>query len=150
MSDVYTGKDTIIIDGRLIEDLANGKVVEARFPNNISNSEVGKNGSSINTYIANGVLCEITLRVLIGSKTDQYLTLRKSQWENDPASFVALTGQFIKRVGDGTGTTKKIELNLEGGVFTKNVEMEEDTTGDLEQAVAIYSFRFPRTTRTIK
>ena len=105
MSDVYTGKDTIIIDGRLIEDLATGKVVEARFPNNISNSEVGKNGSSINTYIANGVLCEITLRVLIGSKTDQYLTLRKSQWENDPASFVALTGSQTAVISIPSGQT---------------------------------------------
>ena len=150
MSDVFTGKDTIIIDGRLIEDLANGKVAEARYPNKISNSSIDKNGNSINVYVADGESCEVTLRVLIGSKTDQYLTLRKSQWKKDPASFVALTGKFTKRVGNGKGKTKKVELNLEGGVFAKNIETEEDTTGDLEQTVAIYLFSFTRTTRTIK
>lgn len=147
--EVYTGKDTLELDGNLINDGANGKVVEIRYPNNISNTEVGKDGNAVITYISNGVLVEATIRVLVGSKTDQYLSLRKSQFENDPASFVALKGKFTKRVGDGTGQTKKITADLQGGVFMKNVEMEEDTTGDVEQAVAVYPIRFTRGVRTI-
>lgn len=146
----YTGKDTLEINGQLIEDGANGKVVEIRFPNSLANMETGKDGNTIISYIANGQNCEVTIRVLMGGKTDQSLTLRKSQYIEDPASFVALSGKFTKRIGDGTGSTKKITYDLKGGVFMKNVEAEEDTTGDIEQAVAIYSFKFSQGKKTIK
>lgn len=149
MTEVYTGSDTIEIDGNLINDSANGKVIEVRFPNNISNTEVGKDGNSIITYISNGQLCEVTIRVLIGNKTDQYLTLRMDQWKNDPASFVGLTGKFVKRVGDGSGSTTKITYDLKKGVFMKNVETEEDVSGDMEQGVAVYQIRFTEGKKTI-
>lgn len=147
---VFTGKDTLEIDNILINDGANGKVIEIKYPNNKSNLETGKDGNSIITYIANGQNCEVTLRVLLGGKTDQYLTLRNSQFDNDPASFIALTGKFTKRVGDGTGSTKKITYDLMGGIFMKNVETEEDVSGDIEQAVAIYNLKFIRGLKTIK
>ena len=147
--DTYTGKDTLELDGNLINDGANGKVVELRYPNNISNTEVGKDGNAIITYISNGVLVETTFRVLVGGKTDQYLSLRKDQFLNDPASFVGIKGKFTKRVGDGTGQTKKITYDLQGGVIMKNVESEEDVTGDIEQGVAVYQIRFTRGVRTI-
>ena len=149
MTDVYTGSDTIEIDGKLINDSANGKVIEVRFPNNISNTEKGKDNNSIITRIANGDICEVTIRVLIGGKTDQFLTLRMDQWKNDPASFVGLEGKFVKRVGDGSGSTKKITYDLKKGVFMKNVESEEDVSGDIEQGVAVYQIRFSEGKRTI-
>lgn len=149
MTDVYTGNDSIEIDGKLINDCANGKVVEVRFPNNISNSDKGKDNNSMITYIANGDICEVTIRVLVGGKTDQYLNLRKAQWKKDSPSFVRLEGKFVKRVGDGTGSTKKITYNLKNGVFMKHVETETDTNGDIEQTVAVYQIRFTEGDRTI-
>lgn len=149
MTDVYTGSDTIEIDGNLINDCANGKVVEVRFPNNISNSEKGKDNNSMITYIANGDICEVTIRVLIGGRTDQYLNLRKAQLKKDSASFVGMKGKFVKRVGDGSGATKKITYNLKNGVFMKNVEAETDTDGDINQTVAVYQIRFTEGDRTI-
>lgn len=147
--DVYTGSDVLELDGNLVNDGANGKVVEVRFPNNISNSEVGKDGNGIVSYISNGQIAEVTIRVLIANKTDQYLSLRKDQFINDSASYVAIKGKFSKRVGDGNGNIKTVTWDLQGGVLQKNIEGEEDTGGDLEQAVAVYNLRFTRGTRTI-
>lgn len=147
--DIYTSKDTIEIDGNLINDSANGKVFEARFPNNAANVIKGKNGNTIITYNAEGDVCEATLRVLLGGKTDQHLLQRLNQFKNDSASYVAINGKMVKRVGDGTGASKKITIDLQGGVITKHPDSEEDVSGDAEQAVAVYNITFSNAVKTI-
>ena len=147
--DVYTSKDTIEIDGNLVNDCANGKVFEARFPNDISTTTKGKGGNTIITYNAEGDVCEATLRVLLGGKTDQYLLQKINQFKNDSASYVAIKVKTVKRIGDGTGATKKIISDLQGGVVAKHPDIEEDVSGDVEQAVAVYVIRFANAVKTI-
>lgn len=147
--DVFTGQDLIEVDGKVINDFANGKCCEVRYPNDIANIETGKDRNSIITLVANGERANMTLRLMIGNNTDQYLSLKLSQFVNGPASYVGITAKLVKMIGDGTGQTKKLTWNLENGVITKNVEGETDTTGDVEQGVAVYNISFTRGTRTI-
>lgn len=147
--DVYTGRDTVEIDGNLVNDGANGKVCEARFPNEVATLTKGKGGNTIITYNAEGDVCEVTVRVLTGGKTDQLLLQRYNQFINDSASFVAINAKFVKRVGDGTGATKKITLDLQKGVITKQPDAEEDASGDVEQAIAVYNIKFSNAVKTI-
>lgn len=148
--DIYQGSDVLTIDDRLITDQLTGKVVEVRYPNNIANIDTGKDGNSVITKIANGQNAEATVRVMVGGETDQYLSLRLSQFKEDPASFVSLKAKFTKRTGDGQGNITKTTWDLTGGAIMKLVEGEEDTTGDVEQTVAVYNLKFSNGTRTIK
>lgn len=143
MSDVsLTGLDTVQIDGRIFNDLADGTPFDIEFPEPYGMVKVGKNGNAVYAKNSMGILVDVTLRVLLGSSDDQYLLGRMAQWNADESSFVLLTSMFVKRVGDGQGNVQTKIYNMTGGYFKKGVSAKTVAEGDTEQSVAVYTMQF--------
>ena len=85
MAETYrlTGDDTFVLWGRVLDDLADGSVVQITADNNIANSVVGKNGNIIIAKDEQGKKCSVELRVLKGSKDDQFIMQYYKTYEID-------------------------------------------------------------------
>jgi hypothetical protein len=68
------------------------------------------------------------------------------------ANFAAtnlLFGQFIKKIGDGTGDITNDKYIMSGGVFKRNVDAKDNVEGDPEQNVAVYKMTFAKAIRVL-
>lgn len=144
-----TGNDTLIIDEGVINDLANGDAGVLTHPDDIGNIEIGKNGNAIFSKNEAGKRAELVLRVILGSPTDRRLQAKHVLQDQNFAGTIPMTGEFIKKVGDGVGGVKNITYLLSGGIFTKNIDVKTNTTGDVEQSIAIYTIGFASAKRAI-
>lgn len=144
-----TGIDVIKINGRIIQEGADGDVAVLSFPNDLMNVKTGKNGNSIYAFNFTGQQCELSLRVIRGGADDQYLNGLLALMKNNPAAFSLMQGEFDKNIGDGQGNIKVDSYILSGGVFKKNVEVKENADGETEQSVSIYTMVYSNGPRTI-
>lgn len=149
MSVALTGKDTTIIDTRRMTDLGTGDVVMIEAPNNLVELKQGKDGNAIFAYNASGKQTVVTIRVIRGSADDKYLAARMQEYINDPAAFVLISGEFIKRTGDGAGNITNEVYTMDGGVIQKMPSTKENVEGDTEQAVSIYTLVFANSDRVM-
>jgi hypothetical protein len=150
MSISLTGEDTTIINGRILRDLADGDCVAIDVPNNIAEQKIGKNGNILVAFNATGKTVNVTIRVIAGSADDKFLNSEYASFINDPASFPMFEGEFIKRVGDGSGNVNNIVYSLGKGVPQKMPVVKENKEGDTEQSVAIWMLQFANTDRAIE
>ena len=144
-----TGNDTINIGGVVLADFADGDVAELSFPNELMAVKTGKNGNSIYAFNAMGLQCDLKVRVLRGSDDDKYLNGLIQDLKADPASFVLLTGNLVKRVGDGQGNVTNDTYILGGGAPTRQVPATSNAEGSTDQSVAVYEFKFTNANRGI-
>lgn len=144
-----TGKDTIAIDGLPFLNFASGDTFTLEFPNDLTTVEVGKNGNVVAALNANGKKAECVLRVLRGSPEDIYLTTREAQFQADPPSFTAYTGNFVKRIGDGQGNVAGDNYIAAFGVPKKLPMVKENTAGDVTQAITEHYITFGQAIRAI-
>lgn len=149
MSVALTGKDTTIIDTRRLTDQATGDCVLIDAPNNLVELKQGKNGNAIYAYNATGKQVNVTLRVIRGTADDKYLAARMQEYINDPAAFVLISGEFIKRSGDGAGNITNEVYTMSGGIIQKMPGGKENVEGDTEQAVSIYVIIFSNADRVL-
>jgi len=145
-----TGADTIQIDSRVLNDLADQDAVKLTFPNDIAAVKASKNGNTIYAFNETGRLVEVEVRVLLGSADDKYLNSRLQEMKNDFSGFILLTCSFSKRVGDGAGNMSTVVYQGTGGVFKKQVEAKTSTEGDTEQSVAVYMMNFGNSGKSIQ
>lgn len=144
-----SGSDTININNTVLADLADGNCVELTFPNDIGNVKTGKNGNSIYGFNESGKQCEVKIRVLRASADDKFLNNLLAQQQANFAGTVLMTGQFIKKVGDGLGNISSDTYIMGGGIFTKIPEAKTNTEGETEQSVSIYTIKFSNAPRVI-
>lgn len=144
-----TGKDVVKLNGRILNDFAEGDVAALTFPNDMVTIKTGKNGNSIYAFKNDGRQVEFTLRVLLGSADDKFLNNLAALMKNDPAVFVLLTGEFVKNVGDGAGLITPVTYILSGGAISKGVEATDNADGNTDQAVAVYHMKFSNGDRSI-
>lgn len=144
-----TGKDNILIDSQLITDGANADVSVLEFPEELVTPKIGKNGNTIYAFNASGLKAVLTLKLLAGSADDKYLNSRLNQMTNDFPSFVLISGEFVKRVGDGAGNVNEIVYICQGGVPQKIPGTKENVEGDSEQAVSEWKIVFGNAGRAI-
>lgn len=144
-----TGEDTLKINGDIMEDLANGESVVITFPNELFTMEKGKNGNAIYAKNESGSITDITIRVLLGGNNDKTLNSLLLSQKQDFVGSSFINVEFIKRLGDGAGNISTVNYFLEGGMFKKEVETKSTSTGDVEQAVAVYSLQFANVKRII-
>lgn len=137
-----TGQDTIIIDEHQFFDLADGDAVTITYPNNIAGVKTGKYGNALYASNESGKLCEIIMRLVMGSSDDKLLQSRLKEQERDFSAFTLMQGSFVKRTGDGQGNITRNEYILRGGVFLKRVETKTNAEGDTEQSVSVYTMHF--------
>ena len=144
-----SGQDTIIINNTVLTGLGDANYVELPFPNEIANVKTGKNGNSIYGFNESGKQCEVKVRILRDSSDDKFLNNLLAQQQNNFAGTVLMTGQFIKKMGDGAGNIGNDTYILSGGVFTKYPEAKSNAEGDVEQSLAIYMIKFTNAPRVL-
>lgn len=144
-----TGKDTTILDSRIMKALADGDTVLLEVPNDLVAVKVGKDGNAVYAFNGTGKMVNVTIRVIRGSADDKYLNSRLQEQIRDLASFVLFKGEFIKRAGDGAGNVTADIYKLEGGVIQKMPGAKENVEGDTEQSVSIYQLQFANSDRAL-
>lgn len=144
-----SGNDTIMINNRLLTDLADGNCVELTYPNEIATVKTGKNGNSIYGLNETGKQCEVKIRLIRTSGDDKFMLGLLAQQQANFAGTIGMIGSFIKKVGDLSGNITSDTYILSGGVFDKQIEAKSNVEGDSEQSVAIYSMRFTNAPRVI-
>ena len=144
-----TGKDTIKINNRLLNDLADGDCAVITFPNDLASVKTGKNGNAVYAFNYSGEQVELELRLLRGSSDDRYLNGLLALQKNDMASFTLMQGEFVKNIGNGEGGIMRDTYILQGGIFKKNPEAMENAEGSSDQAIVTYTMAFGRAPRTI-
>jgi hypothetical protein len=144
-----TGSDTIMINNRILSDLADGEVVGLTFPNAIANVKTGKNGNSIYGLNESGKQCEVKIRLIRGSADDKFLNNLLANQQANFAGFPLMIGEFIKKIGNGAGKISLDTYIMSGGVFDKQVEAKSNVEGEVEQSVSVYSIRFSNSPRVI-
>lgn len=159
---VLTGRDTIKINSIILEDFPHGEVGKLTFGTDISTTKTGKNGNAVIAINESGNQGTLELRVLRGGTDDQLLDTIVALYLNDPSAFVLMTGEIVKNLGTGagtpiagtsvaplTGTVRTDTYALSGGVPSKKVEVVSNVEGEVEQAIAKYTFQFVKAVRTI-
>jgi hypothetical protein len=144
-----TGKDTIIINGQILNDLADGDCANLEFPNVLTQLKTGKDGNTLYGFNHSGRQCKLTLRIVRGSFDDKYLNQQLSLYKNNPAGFTLLNGVLTKNVGDGQGNITSDIYTLSGGTFEKETQVKENAEGETEQSVAIWNLMFSNAPRSI-
>lgn len=144
-----SGADTISINNRTFNDLADGDCVAMTFPNDIAQVKTGKNGNSVYALNESGKQCEVSLRVIRGSADDKFLNNLLTQQQLNFAGTVLMIGEFVKKLGDGKGNIANDTYILSGGVFTKQIEAKNNVEGDVDQSVSMYKVKFSNAPRVI-
>lgn len=152
MSVSLTGNDTIAVGTRgatlrILVDLADADTGVLEFPNNLVEAKTGKNGNTIYAFNSTGKVVTLTLRIMRGTTDDKYLNGEMNSFLNDPASYVLLDGEVVKRVGDGQGNITNDVYSLDGGIIQKMPAAKENVEGDTEQAITIWQIIFANSNR---
>lgn len=144
-----TGNDTLTLYERVITDFVDGDTSTITFPDDLFNMVTGKNKNSIYAKQEAGDNAELVLRLQRGSSDDKFMQAKLNELRNDPPSVTLATGEFVKRLGDGEGNITRDVYNLRGGIFMRNVDVKENVSGDVEQAVSIYTMKFAQAERAL-
>lgn len=144
-----TGSDSTIlsklgVQDRVMKDFADGKCVQIEIPNNLVEIKAGKDDNAVFAYNAAGNISNVTMRILKGSPDDKFLNSEISSFKNNRPGYVLLSGEFIKKVGDGKGNITNCIYKFSNGVIQKYPVAEEDVAGDTEQAISVYVISFAR------
>ena len=144
-----SGSDSISINNRVLADFGDGDYGALTYPNEIAAVKTGKNGNSIYSFNATGKQTDVVLRIIRATADDKFFNNLMAQQQNNFASFILMTGQFVKKVGDGLGAVANDTYIMSGGVFVKQVEAKANAEGDSEQSISIYTLRFSNAPRLI-
>lgn len=144
-----TGNDTLILNERVIKDMADGSIVEIAYQNERVGITTGKNDNTIYAENRTGSNAVLTLRVIRGSADDRWLNGLSIQQNRDLPSFVLLRGAFTKRVGNGFGEISYDNYVLIGGVFQNYPDTQENLQGETEQGSTVYTIIFSRAERAL-
>lgn len=148
-ANALTGNDTLTLFGRVFNDFADANSITLTYPNELVSVKTGKKGNSLYAINETGRQSDIELRLVRGSADHKFLNSQKLAMEDDIASFTTASGEYVKRVGDGSGSVTREIYTLAGGVFSQGLDAIENVEGDTEQAVVVYRLKFARTTLTI-
>ena len=144
-----TGNDTISINGRILNDFADGVVAEIKFPNDLVQMKTGKNGNTLYGLNNTGRQSEFNVRVILGGSDDQFLNALLLSMQANFAGFALITGTFVKKTGDGAGNITPVTYVMSGGVVKKPVEAMENADGEVGQSVAEYHLIFSNAPKAI-
>jgi hypothetical protein len=145
-----TGQDVIQINGRIITALADADSIMGTFPNPLMKVKAAKNGNIIYGLDNTGLMADLDLRLTIGSDDDKYLNSILATLISDVSSFILMTANVVKRVGDGQGNTNSVVYQCSGGVFKEQVGFKSSAEGDTDQSVSLYRMIFGSCLKTIQ
>jgi hypothetical protein len=147
------GSDTISLTYQgetiLLTQFADKDYGMLSFPNELATMKVGKSGNAVISFNNMGLMGELTLRLLVGNTQDAALNSIQRDFIGDAPSFQLVSGQIVKRSGDGAGNVNNVIYYLQGGVPTTIPEEHSSADGDEEQGIAVWKFKFAQGARQI-
>lgn len=144
-----SGSDTTIINDRVFADLADGDCVVLDPQGEIAKAKKGKNGTTIYALDETGTMTKVTIRTIRGSADDKFLLNLLTQQQANFAGFPLMTGEFVKKIGDGAGNIAGDTYIMSGGIFMKLIPAKSNVEGDTAQSVAVYEIMFANSPRVI-
>lgn len=145
-----TGADTLIINERVIKDLADGSTINITLDNDSVGMSTGKDDNTVFSDNRQGSNATLELRLIRGSAQDIYFNGLSIQQSRDLPAFSLMKGSFTKRIGDGYGNVKFDNYVLLGGVFTKRMpQVNENLNGETDQGVSVYNIKFAIGSRSL-
>lgn len=119
------------------------------FPNELASYKVGKSGNAVISFNNMGLMGEMTLRLLVASSDDALINSAQRAFIQDAPSFPLVSGQIVKRSGDGAGNVTNVIYYLQGGVPVTIPEEHSNADGDEEQGIVVWKFKFAQGARQI-
>lgn len=151
--DAYTGQDTIVVedyDGKFtLEDYADGVCVEITAPNESSTTNTGFNGNSLGAHNEPGRQRQAVIRLVKGSGNDKRFNTSWTFWQNRDIRFKPLKLTCTKRVSHSDGSVTNDTQECFFGLPVNPPVPMVDTTGNTDQVVSVYTFRFGNSKRTL-
>lgn len=144
-----TGSDVAKINGRILNDLADGDCITMTRPSDMATVKTGKNGNSIYALNETGRQADMVLRIIRGSSDDKFLQGLLDSQTNNFAGFILMTGEFTKMIGNGQGAVVGDTHILSGGIFGKRTEAKSNVEGDSGQSIAEYHLKWANAPRVI-
>jgi hypothetical protein len=144
------GKDVLIINGQVLSGFADADAIKLEPQGPIAQMKVSKDGNSIYSMQYSGIVAKLTVRLVRGCFDDTTLNGLLQQWMADPATFVLMSGSFVKRIGDGKGGTTNEVYQLAGGVFESIPSGHSNMDGNTEQSVSVYTMLFRNDSRLMQ
>jgi len=145
-----SGSDTFTIFGRTFNDFADADNLTIAYGEDLVAASTGKNQNTIFAKNEKGNNATITIRLLRGSADDRFLQQKQADTDKDFAATVLADGEFIKRMGDGSGSVINDSYRLQGGMIMRRVDAKENVEGDTDQAVAVYTMVFASVKRGMR
>lgn len=151
--DAYTSKDILVCEDYqgsfILSDFADGTVAELAAPNELSTITTGYNGNSLGSHNEPGRQRELTLRLVKGSNDDKRLNKAYNMWKNRDMRFRPLKMSFTKNVAHSNGSITVDTVECFFGLPTGQPGQMQDTAGNTEQVISIYSIRFGNSERSM-
>lgn len=145
-----TGNDTLIINERVLRELADGSTINITLDNDSIGTSTGKNDNTIFSDNRQGSNATLELRLIRGSAEDIYFNGLSIEQDRDLPTFTLMNGSFSKRIGDGFGAVKFDTYVLLGGAFVRKMpQTEENLNGETEQGVSVYNIFFAKARRSL-
>ena len=139
---VTANSDVLTIFDRVITDEFDGDSITGTFPNEMMTLKTGKNGNTVYLENTTGANIDILIRLVLGSPDDVFLRGKIFLQRQNFIATVLATGRFSRQLGDGINGGKFIITELEGGLFTKDVEFVSSSEANVESGAAIYNMKF--------
>lgn len=137
-----SGKDVLIINDQVLTGYADGDAIKFEPQGPIAQMKVSKDGNSIYAMQWSGIVAKVSIRLVRMCFDDTFLNGLLQEWIADPALFTLMSGQYVKRVGDGKGNITNEIYQMDGGTFEMIPGGHTNTDGNIEQSVTIYSLLF--------
>lgn len=139
--------DTLRLNNQVISTFANEDCGKLEFPNELIMVDVDKQGNGLLAINKKGLIADLDLRIVMSLSDDQYLnSLLAQQMGGTPT---ILSGVLTKNFADQTGKVTSVQVQLNGGAFLRGIPMMISASGNIEQTISAYKFRFASWQRLI-
>lgn len=151
--DAYTASDSLVCTDYsgdwILSDFADGTVAELTAPNELSATTTGFNGNSLGAHNEPGRQREAVIRLVKGSNDDKRFNKHYNMWKNRDLRFKPLRMTFTKNVAHSNGSITPDTVECYFGLPAGQPTQMQDTTGNTEQVVSIYTIRFGNSERSM-
>lgn len=144
-----TGKDTLVLNGHVFNNLADGDCGKIVYDEDLTKLKVGKDGNAAFGQNQQGRAGTLNIRVLIGSADDKYLNSLLAEYLSDSSGYVLDLGSLFKNVGDGKGNRNSVVYQMLGGVPKKQPEVKINADGDPNQSVSEWTWQLAQVVRSV-
>ena len=139
--------DTLRLNNQVISTFANEDCGKLEFPNELVMIDVDKQGNGLLAINQKGLIADLDIRIVMAASDDTYLNSLLAQQTGGSPTIIS--GVLTKNFADQNGNVTSVQMQLNGGAFLRGIPMIISASGNIEQTIAVYKFRFANWLRLI-